>query len=292
MNNKDSFFQYAGKFVITLLTLALLISLFGIFHLIRELQYPEQLFSQNLSYLGQFLSGSAGALISLAGIIVLIKTFRIQFKIISTQKDQIEEDKRRNKRMSFDNTFFELLKVYNNIVSNLRYEIHKSKNPNSRNPELLFEMTSDYLLGKEVIEKLYKNFNNKSEFFMVAENKPIEVAINLYYKSFNKYTATIFQYYYRTLYYMFNLINNQKDYLTFKEREFYANIVRAQFTPEEILFLFYNCISYLGKEYFKPIVEEYGLLRNIDVDNLIDIERNCQIELYDKKAYGGTYPTI
>lgn len=39
--------------------------------------------------------------------------------------------------------------------------------------------------------------------------------------------------------------------------------MRAQLSAFELALLFYNCLSEYGRDKFKPLVEEFGLLKNM-----------------------------
>jgi hypothetical protein len=46
--------------------------------------------------------------------------------------------------------------------------------------------------------------------------------------------------------------------------------VRAQLSAYELLLLFYNSITSFGKEKFKPLIEEFHLLKTVPKNLLID----------------------
>jgi hypothetical protein len=64
----------------------------------------------------------------------------------------------------------------------------------------------------------------------------------------------------------------------------YTNLVRAQLSSYEIALMFYNCLSEMGREKFKPLVERYALLKIVPIDQLPD-ERH--IELFDQGTFKG-----
>lgn len=67
------------------------------------------------------------------------------------------------------------------------------------------------------------------------------------------------------------------------DKRFYTNLIRAQLSSHELLLLFYNCLSDLGREKFKPLVEEYGLLKNMPQELLYNPPDHKP--LFDEKAY-------
>jgi hypothetical protein len=66
------------------------------------------------------------------------------------------------------------------------------------------------------------------------------------------------------------------------ERYKYTCIVRAQLSDYELLLLFYNCLSDNGVEKFKPLVEEYAILKNLPQEDILKSE---WINDYKKSAF-------
>jgi hypothetical protein len=61
----------------------------------------------------------------------------------------------------------------------------------------------------------------------------------------------------------------------------YTSILRAQLSDYELLWLFYNGISRNGKLKFKPLIEEYSLLKTIPINHLAHPDHR---HLYNAKA--------
>jgi hypothetical protein len=70
------------------------------------------------------------------------------------------------------------------------------------------------------------------------------------------------------------------------ELGFYAKLVRAQLSSNELELLLYNCLSKWGAE-FKPFVEKYEMLKNVS-----ELPKDSEplSHQYDKSAFGGKYP--
>jgi hypothetical protein len=62
----------------------------------------------------------------------------------------------------------------------------------------------------------------------------------------------------------------------------YTNLIRAQMSDQEVLVLFYNCLTPRGAK-FKSLVEEYALLKHLDPTDLCDPKQRDQ---YKDTAYG------
>jgi Putative phage abortive infection protein len=98
------------------------------------------------------------------------------------------------------------------------------------------------------------------------------------YERFVNYRQTHVGYYFRTLYNIIKFIATSD----VANKQIYINIVRAQLSSSELNLLFYNCLSKYGNETFKPFVEQFGLLENMTVADLIDQGHK---ELYNETAF-------
>jgi hypothetical protein len=63
----------------------------------------------------------------------------------------------------------------------------------------------------------------------------------------------------------------------------YMNIIRAQLSSDELLMLFYNCLSRWGVGPFKGYVERYHLLHNLPFEHLLSTQHTRQ---YAPSAFG------
>lgn len=95
--------------------------------------------------------------------------------------------------------------------------------------------------------------------------------LNKYYEG---YTGTYFSQVYQILKFIKNsTISNQQDYI---------NLFRAQFTKEELEFLFYHCLGEIGSRKFKNLVEQFQFFEHISPNEFIYNNLN----LYDMNAFG------
>lgn len=85
------------------------------------------------------------------------------------------------------------------------------------------------------------------------------------YKNINQ--LPIYDHYFRHLYRIMTFIDEStfldKDSKYIDERYRYASILRATLSPYELVFLFYNGLSYNGNIKFKDLIEKYSLLNNL-----------------------------
>lgn len=72
-------------------------------------------------------------------------------------------------------------------------------------------------------------------------------------------------------------IDNNSKYID--ERYKYASILRATLSPYELVFLYYNGISEIGKKDLKELIEKYSLLNNLRPEYLSDTRCDKNMEV-------------
>lgn len=70
-------------------------------------------------------------------------------------------------------------------------------------------------------------------------------------------------------------------YLDFAEKYLYTSMLRAQLSDFELGWIFYNCISSQGNKKFKPLLEKYGLLKNLNIEQY----STRMTEEYNERAF-------
>lgn len=230
--------------------------------------------------------GSVNALFSgfaLAGIIFAILLQRIELKyqreeLIETRKEfKIQNSTLKLQR--FENTFFSLLELHHKIVDSIDLDVEKRKAVRDMS---LRHIEYETLKSRDVFKH---TFNLMRQYLKEAHNE--NVINKVYLEHYQKY-QTDFGHYFRNLYRMVKLVNDSellsetKEKLSYTIKYKYTSIIRAQLSDYELLWLFYNGLSENGDEKFKPLIEKYTLLKNLQTDNLAQVEHK---EHYEKYAF-------
>ena len=84
--------------------------------------------------------------------------------------------------------------------------------------------------------------------------------------------------YFRMLYHIIKFIDASE----INDKKRYTNFVRAQLSSYELVLLFYNGLSKFGREKFKPLIENYSLLKNMDESLVFS---NSHLSEYKINAY-------
>lgn len=201
------------------------------------------------------------------------------------QKHEFEQQNETLKRQRFENTFFNMLSLQQEIVNSLSYvEEHKLINiralvKGEKEPEVV-------RIGRDLFRYLYidavilyedngkSNKANGLKKVLIAQDVDIYSSISM---------TSNFDHYFRHLYRIVKFVNESPLLPnSYEDRYQYISMVRAQLSRYELVWLFYNCLSDNGKDKFKPLIEKYALLKNLRFDLLAKLEHK---DLYTSSAY-------
>lgn len=185
---------------------------------------------------------------------------------LSDQKNEMKLQNKTLLKQSFENTFFQLLSLQQEILNAI--DLVDRKNQNS--------VTS----GRDCIKVFYERFiklwsRGLSQFSGKSESE----RINLTYMNFYHGLQGEIGHYFRSLYHIVKLIDQSE----IDNKRLYTNLVRAQLSSYELTLLFYNGLSDMGNEKFKPLIEKYALFKNMPKNLLIN--PSDHVKLYEKPAY-------
>jgi hypothetical protein len=179
------------------------------------------------------------------------------------QKEQMELQNETLRKQNFENTFFALLKLQNDLVSSID-----------------ISSGGDVLVGRDCFSSFYRSFRNN--FSRADTNHSLTELLKIHeaYRSTYNNRQGDLGHYFRNLYNLVKFVHTAE----VSNKKFYANLVRAQLSNQELQMLFYNCLSPNGSEKFKPLIEEYALLKNLPEDLLCNPTHKT---LYSASAFGG-----
>lgn len=191
-------------------------------------------------------------------------------QVLREQKQQLENQNETMQQQRFENTFFQMVSLHNEIVDQL---VLKEMLGGARNlPRSEFK-------GRRCFVRL-----NQILIGELQEQKSISKKDKKYKSSAEIYEAFYDQYQYMIGHYFRNLYTIIKiiDQSTISNKRDFTNIVRAQLSSNELTMLFYNCISPWGEK-FKPLVEKYALLKTLPEGKLAD---ESDRRFYSPTAFG------
>lgn len=67
--------------------------------------------------------------------------------------------------------------------------------------------------------------------------------------------------------------------LSMEDKKHYASLLRAQLSTFELLLIFYNAMSTYGIKKFKPLIDKYDLLQNMNITLAI---KDCHKAIFER----------
>lgn len=182
------------------------------------------------------------------------------------QKLQLEAQNQTLKKQNFENTFFELLRLQNDITNSIDLVDENNRVTKGRDCFKVFYERFKKLWGRNVVQ-----FQGNSEL----------ERINKTYLAFYEGHQSEFGHYFRSMYNIIKLVDSSP----IEDKRLYTNFIRAQLSSFELALLFYNSLSEMGCDKFKPLIEKYSLLKTVPMKALINPPEH--LSLYSEYAYGG-----
>jgi hypothetical protein len=204
-------------------------------------------------YHGQFGDsfGAANALISafaLAGV----------FVAVYFQREELYEQRAESKRGEVESRFFQLLQSLQGITNATRVGTYE---------------------GRQAIRKLAERLSTDPH--LLRPPTPENCDVELLRDEVKKWYAIFFEgipneldpamdqlgHYFRLIYHIVRYLDESAA-ISPDDRAFYIRILRSHFSNPELILMFYNGVSVYGNEYFKPLIEKYKLLKNLNPGSL------------------------
>lgn len=187
-----------------------------------------------LGFKGNILSGFIGLIGAVLGV---LGAYLVMKKQLKAQNEQYRKDK-------IDNTFFNLLGLFQNV----REELDSS------------EIISDikYLRGLKIGEDPNSILKSIDVNNIINKQDDIVEIINKVFKSNKGYSGN----YFRTLYRCLKYIMDSD--LKMEDKKFYSGVLRGILSSDEMLVVFYNCMYFEKGEKFKELLEKEEDGKRID----------------------------
>ena len=187
------------------------------------------------------------------------------------QTAEFEKQNETLKIQRFENTFFNMLSQFQEVVNNLKVskDYYKSEGRDC------FEKT---FVKNDQIEQSLNDFAHLSMSSII-----FRFGLSGYYKSeMPKY----FDHYFRLLYRILKFVNDSKVITDMNEKYEYVATLRAMLSRYELVWLYYNGLSY-GAKKFKPLIERYAMLNNLRKELLVN-EKVNNFGVYESSAFSKT----
>lgn len=169
-----------------------------------------------------------------------------------SQKEQLVNQNNTLLLQRFENTFFQLLRLHNEIVQAIDLDRTEATTRLRRDCFVSFSSKLEYEL------RAVKRIDSPLSI------EQIETAYEHFYKRHESNTA----HYFRSLYNLLKFVDRSE--LAHKQKKFYTNLVRSQLSLQELFVLFFNGLSRYGREKMKPLTERYVVLKHLNRTAVIE----------------------
>jgi hypothetical protein len=235
--------------------------------------------------IGDFFGGMLNPIFALLGFFALLETIKIQNKELKTSNEALQqsgeelgltreqatlsakalrEQSESIKLQNFENTFFKMLDLHNEIVKSLTYSGKQYYIEKGNSPIILSYGDGKEMKSVEVLNNLLLQFKNKLLFF-VSNHHQKDRTNTKYLNVFKQYDQSVSKYF-RNLYQILKFISCS----SINNKKFYSNILRAQLSHNELELLFYHCASDFGSEKFILLLIEFEFLEHLVYDSHIN----------------------
>ena len=183
---------------------------------------------------------------------------------IEGQRKQLEAQSATMKKQNFEETFFHMITLYNDVVKDLK-TIGRGGHP---------------VNGRDSFGSLIQSFTNRySEHLKVKKDVPFDdipiIGNTFFYNHINSFG--VYWNYLETLIEFLNASDMEN-------KRLYTDIFSSQLSIAEMRCLFYYGITDRGLKVLKPFVEKYSILQNLSIKDLLDTEHRA---FYDHSALLG-----
>lgn len=201
--------------------------------------------------------GAVGSLFSGLAFIGLIVTIYLQLeqlkdtrKELKSQREEMIAQTETLRKQRFEDTFFQLLKLQSDIVASMDIDVRTGITRRGRDCFVV------------MYNELYQTFRQMGTS-QKLENEI--VLINLVFQEFYRKRQADLAHYFNHLRSIVEFVHSSER----PDRNFYINLVRSELSTHEQLLLFYYGLSTSPSGSFKPLIEEYDILRSMPQNNLM-----------------------
>ena len=240
-------------------------------------------------------AGLLNAFFSFMAFIAVVITMYLQ-----SRRD--EQDKQKGARVLFEQEFFAMVGMLENIVSHLRFTDKKI----AEAPKIINEIVTQYyrgmgiglgnkddkelpspvvVEGREVFKYIYTDREKYNLLMYVSREKDLRQTTVAQEMCFDGTLDHYFRYLYRILKHideskLLDSLDEPK-----KEKEYYAHILRAQLSNYELLMLFYNGLLGENPTTIKKLIERYAMFNNLRAWELGKFQKEYYQAILDEEMY-------
>lgn len=198
-------------------------------------------------------------------------------KEMEEQTAEFEKQNETLRIQRFENTFFQMLHLHHEIVNGISFQ-YEDVCPAPESDEIIRNDAEVH--GRDAFRvEFYHTFGAYTDFETASLYDDIkEKGIDGYNKS---QVPVGYDHYFRNLYRIIKF-TDETGLIGDEDKKGYIDLLRAQLSPYELLWLYYNGLSE-GKDRMKQYIEDYSLLNNFRKDLIVKTDK--YVGEYDDKAF-------
>ena len=216
--------------------------------------------------------GGVNAIVSalaFAGVIVTLflqnRDLNLQRKEMARQREEFEKENHTLKYQRFENLFYNMLHLQQEIVASLRYDYYEEERRYVTDQTVDSQRIKRTVSGRDVFRYTFEF----AEIELLGKNNIRQDLIHgyrsfLYKKGLDKYDSTwiptYYDHYFRHLYKIIQFVDLQG--FSFDESYKYVSLLRGTLSRYELVWIYYNALNPLFSK-LKKLIEKYSLLKNI-----------------------------
>lgn len=237
---------------------------------------------------GDFIGGTLNPTLAFLSFLALLQTIRIQSKELKNSTEELAkssealaEQSKSLKIQNFDNIFFNMLTLHNEIVNNTSLlmfkELFEKKDSTIiERGEIVSEENKKYFYTinelKVNIEEDREYYGRKS-FYRLFEIVNQFIKDNIQnnnnnptglYNAFHLEYSEILNHYFRNLYHILKIVDEQ-DIFDLDKKKDYTNILRAQISNYELALIFMNAIYKESDDKLLPLLVKFEFMEPLNL---------------------------
>ena len=203
---------------------------------------------------------------------------------LQNQTGQQEEQNKILRIQRFENTFFQMLNQFQEIVNNVTYSYKDiSEVPHTVKGREAFYDSFEVAIHQTKLQDW--NPVHINHHYVGMRDIIKSLGYDGYMESFS---PTYFDHYFRFIYRILKFVKTSSLVTDFEEEYEYTCMLRAMLSRYELVWLYYNGLSEYGSEKLKPLIERYAMLKNLREELLAD--KLGKFGSYRPSAWQKIYP--
>lgn len=224
--------------------------------------------------IGDTIGGIMGPFVAMVAAFLTFIAFWVQKKANDAQRQDIKVER-------FNANFYNLLDIHEQITDSLDMQIMVTEGA---------ALKSIKCQGRALFYHTFEDmYEEGADVNFIGQGMRGRLAVKGIESYVESELPTYFDHYFRNLYRIVKYVdetdvfdNDEVTNNVYDEKYKYVAILRSTLSRYELIWLFYNALSPYGNIKFKPLIEEYALLKNIRPELLVKPEH---YNLYNECAY-------